>query len=64
MGDVKPGGRQSCPGQSFDAVLHDPPRFGNCGWSCTHRVFYDQLARVLKPRGAFVSLHRYQPQQT
>jgi predicted methyltransferase len=37
-------------GQSFDAVLHDPPRFGIAG-ELYSQAFYDQLARVLKPRG-------------
>ena len=35
---------------SFDAVLHDPPRFGTAG-ELYSQVFYDQLARVLKRRG-------------
>jgi predicted methyltransferase len=38
------------PGGSFDAVLHDPPRFGIAG-ELYSQAFYDQLARVLKPRG-------------
>jgi predicted methyltransferase len=38
------------PGQSFDAVLHDPPRFGIAG-ELYSQAFYDQIARVLKPRG-------------
>jgi len=38
------------PAQSFDAVLHDPPRFGIAG-ELYSQVFYGQLARVLKPRG-------------
>jgi len=37
-------------GQSFDAVLHDPPRFAIAG-ELYSQAFYDQLARVLKPRG-------------
>jgi predicted methyltransferase len=40
----------SLPGQSFDAVLHDPPRFGIAG-ELYSQAFYDQLARVLRPRG-------------
>jgi predicted methyltransferase len=40
----------SLPGQSFDAVLHDPPRFGIAG-ELYSQAFYDQRARVLKPRG-------------
>jgi predicted methyltransferase len=36
--------------QGFDAVLHDPPRFGIAG-ELYSQAFYDQLARVLKPRG-------------
>jgi uncharacterized protein len=40
----------SLPGRSFDAVLHDPPRFAIAG-ELYSQAFYDQLARVLKPRG-------------
>jgi uncharacterized protein len=36
--------------ESFDAVLHDPPRFGIAG-ELYSQVFYDHLARVLKPGG-------------
>ena len=35
---------------SFDAVLHDPPRFGIAG-ELYSQVFYDQFARVLKRGG-------------
>jgi predicted methyltransferase len=35
---------------SFDAVLHDPPRFGIAG-ELYSQSFYDELARVLKRRG-------------
>lgn len=35
---------------SVDAILHDPPRFGIAG-GLYSQAFYDQLARVLKPRG-------------
>jgi len=35
---------------SFDAVLHDPPRFGIAG-DLYSQAFYDQLARVLRPGG-------------
>jgi predicted methyltransferase len=35
---------------SFDALLHDPPRFGIAG-ELYSEAFYDQLARVLR-RGA------------
>jgi hypothetical protein len=38
------------PGASVDAVLHDPPRFGIAG-ELYGQAFYDQLARVLRPRG-------------
>jgi predicted methyltransferase len=38
------------PRASFDAILHDPPRFGIAG-ELYSQVFYDELARVLKPRG-------------
>jgi predicted methyltransferase len=38
------------PGDSVDAILHDPPRFGIAG-ELYSQVFYDQLARVLKRRG-------------
>ncbi|MBI5450807.1 MAG: SAM-dependent methyltransferase [Gammaproteobacteria bacterium] len=36
--------------ESFDAILHDPPRFGIAG-ELYSQVFYDQLFRVLKRRG-------------
>ncbi len=35
---------------SFDAVLHDPPRFSFAG-ELYSRAFYAELFRVLKPRG-------------
>jgi len=35
---------------SFEAVLHDPPRFGIAG-ELYSQAFYAQLARVLKPGG-------------
>jgi predicted methyltransferase len=35
---------------SFDAALHDQPRFGIAG-ELYSQDFYNQLARVLKPRG-------------
>jgi hypothetical protein len=35
---------------SFDAVLHDPPRFGIAG-ELYSQAFYDELARVLRPAG-------------
>jgi len=38
------------PSGSFDAVLHDPPRFGTAG-ELYSQAFYDQLARVLKRNG-------------
>jgi predicted methyltransferase len=38
------------PGDSVDAVLHDPPRFGIAG-ELYSASFYEQLARVLKRRG-------------
>ncbi|MBM3373071.1 MAG: SAM-dependent methyltransferase [Betaproteobacteria bacterium] len=38
------------PDAAFDAVLHDPPRFGIAG-ELYSRQFYDQLARVLRRRG-------------
>lgn len=38
------------PADSFDAILHDPPRFGIAG-ELYSQVFYDQLARVLKRKG-------------
>ena len=38
------------PDASVDAVLHDPPRFGIAG-ELYSQAFYDQLARVLRPRG-------------
>jgi uncharacterized protein len=41
---------RTLPAASFDAVLHDPPRFGTAG-ELYSQVFYDQLARVLKRNG-------------
>ncbi|MBI3375667.1 MAG: SAM-dependent methyltransferase [Betaproteobacteria bacterium] len=38
------------PGESVDAILHDPPRFGTAG-ELYSQVFYDHLARVLKRKG-------------
>ncbi len=38
------------PDAAFDAVLHDPPRFGIAG-ELYSEVFYAQLARVLRPQG-------------
>jgi predicted methyltransferase len=38
------------PAASFDAVLHDPPRFGIAG-ELYSQSFYDHLARVLRPNG-------------
>jgi predicted methyltransferase len=38
------------PRATYDAVLHDPPRFGIAG-DLYSRRFYDELARVLKPGG-------------
>ncbi len=38
------------PPGSFDAVLHDPPRFGTAG-ELYSQAFYDQLARVLRRKG-------------
>ena len=40
----------SLPSASFDALLHDPPRFGIAG-ELYSQDFYGQLARVLKPGG-------------
>ena len=41
---------QELPAAAFDAVLHDPPRFGIAG-ELYSESFYQQLARVLRPRG-------------
>jgi hypothetical protein len=38
------------PDASFDAILHDPPRFGIAG-ELYSQAFYEQLHRVLKRRG-------------
>jgi predicted methyltransferase len=38
------------PDAAFDAILHDPPRFGIAG-ELYAQGFYDQLARVLRPGG-------------
>ena len=40
----------SLPDQSFDAILHDPPRFGIAG-ELYSQAFYDQLARVIRRKG-------------
>lgn len=40
----------SLPDASFDAILHDPPRFGIAG-ELYSLLFYRQLARVLKRKG-------------
>ncbi len=40
----------SLPAASFDAILHDPPRFGIAG-NLYSQAFYDQLARVMRRRG-------------
>ena len=40
----------SLPGDSVDAILHDPPRFGIAG-ELYSQVFYGQLARVIKRKG-------------
>ena len=39
------------PDASFDALLHDPPRFGIAG-ELYSQAFYDQLARVLRRGGS------------
>jgi len=41
---------QTLPDAGFDAILHDPPRFGIAG-ELYSQAFYEQLARVIKPRG-------------
>jgi predicted methyltransferase len=41
---------RTLPAASFDAVLHDPPRFGIAG-ELYAQAFYDELARVLRRRG-------------
>ena len=41
---------ESLADRSVAAILHDPPRFGIAG-ELYSKAFYDQLARVLKPRG-------------
>ncbi|MGE0372284.1 MAG: SAM-dependent methyltransferase [Gammaproteobacteria bacterium] len=38
------------PAASFDAILHDPPRFGIAG-ELYSQAFYDELARVIKHDG-------------
>jgi predicted methyltransferase len=38
------------PDASFDAVLHDPPRFGTAG-ELYSQSFYDQLSRLLRRKG-------------
>ncbi len=41
---------RSLPGESFDSVVHDPPRFSLAG-ELYGAEFYSQLFRVLKPGG-------------
>ncbi len=41
---------QTLAAASFDAILHDPPRFGIAG-ELYSQAFYEELARVLKRRG-------------
>jgi uncharacterized protein len=41
---------ETLPGDSLDAILHDPPRFGIAG-ELYSQNFYDQLARVVRRRG-------------
>ena len=38
------------PDAGFDAILHDPPRFSIAG-ELYSQVFYEQLARVIRPGG-------------
>lgn len=38
------------PSQSVDAILHDPPRFGIAG-ELYSQAFYNELARVIRPKG-------------
>ncbi len=38
------------PDATFDAILHDPPRFGIAG-ELYSQVFYDHLARVIQRKG-------------
>ncbi len=38
------------PGKSFEAILHDPPRFGIAG-ELYSQAFYEELARVIVPNG-------------
>ncbi|HEU4663825.1 MAG TPA: SAM-dependent methyltransferase [Dokdonella sp.] len=41
---------RALPAAHYDAILHDPPRFGIAG-ELYSQAFYDELARVLRPRG-------------
>ena len=49
QGDIA-GEIAGLPDASFDAILHDPPRFGIAG-ELYSQVFYDHLARVLRRKG-------------
>ena len=49
LGDIREQ-IESLADAAVDAVLHDPPRFGIAG-ELYSQVFYEQLARVLKPKG-------------
>jgi predicted methyltransferase len=42
---------------SFDAILHDPPRFSIAGVLYS-QAFQNQLARVVRPPMAALSFHR------
>ena len=48
-GDVA-GRIEALPDGSFDAILHDPPRFGIAG-ELYSQAFYDHLARVIRRQG-------------
>ena len=43
--------------ESFDAVIHDPPRFSLAG-ELYGKQFYREIYRVLKRRGALFHLYR------
>jgi predicted methyltransferase len=49
VGDIVEQSKALAEG-SFDAILHDPPRFGIAG-ELYSQEFYDRLARLLKKRG-------------
>ena len=53
---------KTLPDGSFDAVIHDPPRFCSATGDLYGKVFYTQLARVMRVGARLFPLYR-QPQK-